>query len=128
MACGAGRPRLLFVPRVASHTTDAFMYADRCPVVAAGNLHCRNGRVALIAERLPLVAAHADAASAFEDLRQRQVRQSNELLCTPVEERHGGARDVLRRTRHIALQAGLYQHWPFPMDLMTRQARYRRFF
>jgi hypothetical protein len=65
MARRAGRSGLLFVPRMAGHTADAFMHADWGPVVAAGNLHRGDGRLALVAERLPLIAAHMNGARAL---------------------------------------------------------------
>ena len=53
-------PRLLAVLIVARQAADAFVYADPGTVVAAAHLHCGCRCVALVAQRLPLVPAHAD--------------------------------------------------------------------
>src|ERR1035441_8761366 len=58
MAGRARSPGLFTVLVVAGQATDSFMDSQPRAVVSAPHLHGRNGRVTLIAERLPLVFAH----------------------------------------------------------------------
>jgi hypothetical protein len=88
MARGAGRPRLLAVLLVARQATDPLVYAQPRAAVAGAHLHARLRRVALAAQRLPMIGTHPHRPRAFLHRRQRhratatwaRMRRSNSRL------------------------------------------------
>jgi len=86
MARGAGCAGLLAVLRMAGDATDPFVDADARAVVTRANLHGGDGRVAVVAERLALVFAHADGTRAVQDGRHGQIGYRHVLLRAAIEQ------------------------------------------
>ena len=71
---------------VAGEATDALVDAGGSTIVAAADVHRRGRSVALVAERLALILAHADVAAAFNDRRHGQVCDADVLARSTIEE------------------------------------------
>jgi hypothetical protein len=95
MTSGAGSPGLLPVVLVAGQATDSFVDSHRRAIVSAAHLGSLYRCVALIAERLSRIGTRLDHPLPFLDPGQRQQRERDVLLRTPIVKRQRGHRDRL---------------------------------
>ncbi len=102
------------------------MDARRSAVVARKHLARGNRRVALVAERLPLVVTHCYGTRTVKHFGERQVRDRNVVELSAIEESQRWPVDLLARSRDGLIRNGLLQRVAFVMELMTRKARYGR--
>ena len=102
------------------------MDARRSAVVARKHFACGNRRVALVAERLPLVVTHCYGTRTVKHFGERQVRYGNVVELSAIEESQRWPLDLLARSRDGLIRSGFWQRVTFVVELMTRKAWYGR--
>ena len=86
VATVAGSASLLAMLLMAGKAAQAFVDADRGAIVARIYFPRSDGRVALITERLPLVATHRNGTRMIEHCGERQVRDRDVVKFSSIEE------------------------------------------
>jgi hypothetical protein len=103
MAIGTRCASLLAVFLMTGEATEAFVYSNRCTIIAGSHLAASQRGVALVTESLAAIRTDLDNAGSFVHLREWQMAQRNVVLFATIKQCQGRPGNFLAGPRFVHL-------------------------